>query len=102
MGLLFIGIDPDTGHNGSPTVWVDPDTRDLVVQSYIADEPTRQECIDTTAPGHAKGIPDHETVIRIPAHMVEIIRKACDAVERNGLPGPAESDPDIGRSPGDA
>lgn len=33
MALLFIGIDPDTGHNGSSTVWVDPYTRDLVVQS---------------------------------------------------------------------
>jgi len=102
MALLFIGIDPTTGHNGSPTVWVDPDTRDLVVQSYIADETTRQECIDNTAPGHAKGIPDHETVLRIPAHMIEIIRKACDAAERPGLPEPAEGGADNGRPPGDA
>jgi hypothetical protein len=102
MALQFIGIDPETGHNGSPTVWVDPGTRDLVVQGYIADETTRRECVDTTAPGHAKGIPDHETVLRIPAHMIEIIRKACDAAERTGLPGPAEGGTDNGRPPGDA
>ncbi|WP_328911762.1 MULTISPECIES: hypothetical protein [unclassified Streptomyces] len=83
MALLFIGIDPNTGHNGSPTVWVDLDAQDLVVQSYIADEPTRQECVANTAPGHAKGIPGHETVIRIPAHMIPILRKACECDTRS-------------------
>jgi hypothetical protein len=102
MALLFIGIDPNTGHNGSPTVWVDPGTGDLVVQSYIADEPTRQECVDSTAPGHAKGIPDHETAIRIPPHMIPILRRACDAAERSGLQGPAGSGSDFGRASGDA
>ncbi|WP_335971996.1 hypothetical protein [Streptomyces sp. CA2R106] len=102
MALLFIGIDPNTGHNGSPTVWVDPDSRDLVVQSYIADESTRQECVNSTTPGHVKGIPDHETIIRVPAHMIEIVREACDAAERNGLPQLVESSADVGRPPGDA
>lgn len=82
MALRFIGIDPDTGQNGSPTVWIDPDTRDIVLQSYIADDATRQECIDNTAPGHAKGIPTHETVIRFPAHMTHLLREACDAADR--------------------
>lgn len=85
MTLKFIGIDPETGQNGSPTFWVDTDTRDLVVQSYTADEATRQECIDNTAPGHTKGIPPHETVIRIPPHLVPLLREACDAAEQAGL-----------------
>ncbi|MEW2518113.1 hypothetical protein [Actinacidiphila alni] len=102
MALRFIGIDPNTGHNGSPTVWVDTDTNDLVVQSYTADEPTRQECVDNTAPGHATGIPPHETVVRIPRHMIQILREACDAAERSGLQGPAGSGTDLGRPSGDA
>lgn len=82
MKLQFIGIDPDTGQSGSPTVWVDPETQDIVLQSYRADAGTLEECARNTAPGHAPGIPDHETVIRIPARMVPALRKACDAAER--------------------
>lgn len=85
MDLEFIGIDPDTGKNGSPTAWVDQETADIVMQSYTADETTRAQCADRTAPGHAKGIPDHETVIRIPASMIPILREACDAAERAQL-----------------
>lgn len=82
MNLTFIGIDPESGQTGSPTVWVDPETHDIVMQSYTADEATRAECARNTAPGHALGIPDHETVIRIPARMVPALREACDAAER--------------------
>lgn len=82
MALLFIGIDPETGQNGSPTAWVDRETRDIVLQSYTADEFTRQECIENTAPGHTKGIPAHETVIRFPAHLIPLLREACDAADR--------------------
>lgn len=28
MALRFIGIDPDTGQQGSPTIWVDQEMRD--------------------------------------------------------------------------
>lgn len=82
MDLTFIGVDPESGQTGSPTVWVDPDTRDIVVQSYTADEETRAECSRNAAPGHAKTIPPHETVIRVPVSMVQALREACDAAER--------------------
>jgi hypothetical protein len=85
MALQFIGIDPDTGQSGSPTAWVDPDTADIVLQSYTADEATQAQCIESSAPGHVQGIPDHETVIRIPARLVPILREACDAAERAAL-----------------
>ncbi|MEU3519707.1 hypothetical protein ABZ770_31260 [Streptomyces sp. NPDC006654] len=85
MRLQFIGIDPDTGKNGSPTAWVDLDSRDIVIQSYTADDATRAQCVEHTAPGHAPGIPDHETVIRIPVRLVPILREACDAAERAQL-----------------
>ncbi|MCR8577079.1 hypothetical protein [Streptomyces sp. Isolate_219] len=85
MALQFIGIDPNTGTNGSPTAWVDLANADIVLQSYIADDETRAQCVENSAPGHAKGVPAHETVIRIPARLVPTLREACDAAERAKL-----------------
>lgn len=82
MHLKFIGIDPSTARNGSPTAWVDLESAEIVVQSYTADAETRARCEQNTAPGHARGIPEHETVIRIPARLVPILREACDVAER--------------------
>ena len=85
MALRFIGIDPNTGGNGSPTVWVDPTTSDLVIQGWRVDPRTEAECSTFEAPGHAPGIPEHETVIRIPVRMVRTLREACDVAERGPL-----------------
>ncbi len=38
MDLQFIGIDPNTGGEGSPTVWVEEETADLVLQGVKAEE----------------------------------------------------------------
>ncbi|MFE7127978.1 hypothetical protein [Streptomyces sp. NPDC057617] len=85
MPLLFIGIDPNTGDKQSPTVWVDQDEQELVFQGWKPSVALEAECAATEIPGHAKGIPDNEAVIRIPARMVPMIREACDAVERSHL-----------------
>ncbi|MFD9885111.1 hypothetical protein ACFWZT_27020 [Streptomyces alboflavus] len=85
MDLQLIGIDPDTGKNGSPTAWVDQENADIVIQSYAADQQTRDQCVARTAPGHVPGIPVHETVIRVPARLVPVLREACDAAERAQL-----------------
>ncbi|MFE5872426.1 hypothetical protein ACFQ6V_27755 [Streptomyces roseifaciens] len=83
MRLRFIGIDPNTGGEGSPTVWVEEETADLVLQGEKADQLLQALVGETQwVPGHAPGIPEHESVIRIPARMVPILRKACDAAER--------------------
>lgn len=82
MGLRFIGIDPDTGKDGSPTVWVDEETADLVLQGVKADEGLESLCAEPVIPGHAAGIPSHEAVIRIPARMASMLREACDVAER--------------------
>lgn len=84
MPLVFIGIDPNTGDHESPTVWVDREKKELVFQGLKPDPELEAECAAFEVPGHAKGIPDHEAVIRIPARMVHMIREACDAVERTG------------------
>ncbi|WP_073768499.1 hypothetical protein [Streptomyces sp. CB02923] len=85
MALRFIGIDPDTGQQGSPTVWVDDEARELVLQGWKPDTRLAAECAAFAVPGHAPGIPSHEAVIRIPVRMVPVLREACDAAERTGL-----------------
>ncbi|MFB7215411.1 hypothetical protein [Streptomyces sp. NPDC056255] len=83
MTLRFVGIDPNTGGEGSPTVWVEEESSDLIFQGEEADALLKTEVGSTQwVPGHRAGIPPHERVIRIPAHMVSIVRKACDAAER--------------------
>ncbi|MFJ3900111.1 hypothetical protein [Streptomyces sp. NPDC090025] len=83
MDLQFIGIDPSTGGGGSPTVWVDEETADLVLQGVKAEAVLEALVSDTEwVAGHERGIPPHETVIRIPARMVPILRKACDVADR--------------------
>ncbi|MFF0227594.1 hypothetical protein [Streptomyces sp. NPDC004629] len=81
MALRFIGIDPNTGDDESPTVWVDQENHELVFQGWKPSPELEVECAAFEVPGHAKGIPAHEAVVRIPGRMVHMIREACDAVE---------------------
>ncbi|WP_129839756.1 hypothetical protein [Streptomyces sp. RFCAC02] len=81
MQLVFIGIDPNTGDKQSPTVWVDHDARELVLQGWKPDAALEEACAATEVPGHATGIPENEAVIRIPARMTDVIRKACDDLD---------------------
>ncbi|MFC5803121.1 hypothetical protein [Streptomyces formicae] len=85
MSLLFIGIDPNTGDKQSPTVWVDQERKEVVLQGWKPDLELEAECAAFEVPGHASGIPEGEAVIRIPARMVDMIREACDAVERSDI-----------------
>ncbi|MEV0849578.1 hypothetical protein AB0J21_27515 [Streptomyces sp. NPDC049954] len=82
MALRFIGIDPETGQQGSPTVWVDEENAELVFQGWKPGTELRAECAATRVPGHAEGIPANEAVVRVPARMVSMIREACDVAER--------------------
>ncbi|MFD7290883.1 hypothetical protein [Streptomyces sp. NPDC059863] len=85
MKLRFIGIDPNTGTGESPTVWVDESTSELIIQGWKPGPELAAECAMFELPGHARGIPDHEAVIRIPARMVPFLRKACDVAEGTEL-----------------
>ena len=71
MALRYIGTDPNTGFNGSPTVWLDEDDGSLVLQGWkISDQATLAQ-ITATGP-----IPEHETVLRLPARMAPFLREA--------------------------
>jgi hypothetical protein len=74
MTLRFLGIYPNTPDDGSPTIWLDDETGDLVIQSYKADEATLHQCREVgSVPGHSTDVPDHETVIRLPASMLQFL-----------------------------
>ncbi|MFI1965387.1 DUF6879 family protein [Streptomyces pathocidini] len=38
MALRFMGIDPNTGGEGSPTMWVEEESADLVLQGIKAEQ----------------------------------------------------------------
>ncbi|GAA1794361.1 hypothetical protein GCM10009682_15180 [Luedemannella flava] len=62
MGLHFLGKDPNSDRDQSPTVWDDGDC--YVVQGWrITDEATLAEIGD---------VPAHETVIRIPKRLMPV------------------------------
>ncbi|MGQ4517073.1 hypothetical protein [Streptomyces sp. DW26H14] len=84
MSLQFIGIDPNDPNSAdkqSPTVWVDTERREIVFQGWKPDAALEAKCAAFEAPGHAKGIPDGEAVVTIPARMVHMVREACDALD---------------------
>ncbi|MER6203501.1 hypothetical protein ABT234_39815 [Streptomyces sp. NPDC001586] len=81
MALVFVGIDPSTGDKQSPTVWADLEQGELVLQGWKSSPEVEAECAATEVPGHAKGIPEGEAVIRVPARMVHIIREVCDDLD---------------------
>lgn len=61
MGLRFVGMDPNTGGEGSPTVWVEEESVDLVLQGEEADDLLKVLVGGTEwVAGHARGIPAHE------------------------------------------
>jgi hypothetical protein len=80
MALRFIGVDPDSPNNGSPTVWLDEDDQSIVIQGWkVIDDHTISE-ITATGP-----IPDHETVVRVPARMAPFLLEVCDGDGTDGI-----------------
>ncbi|MEU5163060.1 hypothetical protein AB0G74_26115 [Streptomyces sp. NPDC020875] len=80
MPLVFVGVDSESKTGQSPTVWRYSETGDLLVQSYTATAEEIRECRQAGfGPGHSTEVPPHETIIRIPARMIPILKEACDA-----------------------
>ncbi|MFF8967111.1 hypothetical protein ACF1BK_30660 [Streptomyces globisporus] len=79
MALRFLGIWPNTPDDGSTTIWLDETTGDLIIQSWKADEETVRAAQEVgSVPGHSTDVPDHETVIRLPANMLQFIPRPAD------------------------
>lgn len=77
--LKFLGIIPNTPTDESPTIWLHEETGDLLIQSYKATEEEVKECQEVgSIPGHSTDVPDHETIIRLPAVMLKYIPRPDD------------------------
>ncbi|MCX2967840.1 MULTISPECIES: hypothetical protein [Streptomyces] len=79
MALGFIAKDPESKEDHCPSVWVDEETSDIVVQGWWADAATVEEC------KRVGSIPDTEGVVRLPARMVEALRRACDVADGSAV-----------------
>ena len=65
MALQFLGKDPESEYNGSPTLWDDGDC--YVIQGWrITDPGTLAEI---------GAVPAHETVLRLPKRMMPFFRE---------------------------
>ncbi|RKR91449.1 hypothetical protein BDK92_5845 [Micromonospora pisi] len=62
MTLRFLGKDPESPNNGSPTVYHDEERDTYVVQGWRVIDPDRLAQLDT---------PAHETVVEIPRRMMQ-------------------------------
>ncbi|MGW1836002.1 hypothetical protein [Streptomyces sp. NPDC002067] len=79
MTLKFLGIIPNTPTDESPTIWLDQETGDLLIQSYKATEEEVKACQEVgSIPGHSTDVPEHETIIRLPAVMLKYIPSPAD------------------------
>lgn len=72
MTLRFVGIDPDTNGANCPSVWLDEETGDFLVQGW--------EVTDTAILGEVEArspIAAREKVVRLPARMRAVLQEAC-------------------------
>ncbi len=74
MTLRFLGIDPETQHGTSPTVWDDGDC--YVIQGW--------RVTDVEALAEIGEIPAHETVVRIPKRMMPFFPEVSGARNVSG------------------
>ncbi|MFE7545566.1 hypothetical protein [Streptomyces platensis] len=87
MALKFLGIWPNTPDDGSPTIWVEEGTGDLIIQSWKADEETIRQAQEIgSVPDHSTDVPDHEAMIRLPANMLQFIPRP-DSEDNGGNSG---------------
>lgn len=73
MAIRFHGKDPENPGN-CPAVFRDEDTGDFYFQGATVIEPEILERISVDSP-----LLDSESVVKLPARMVEIIMEACRA-----------------------
>lgn len=89
MPLEFIGTDPGSEEGQSPTVFIDRARREIVIQSWTADDETLKAVEELFRP-----VPGHESVIRVPDRMISALRRAMDELE--GGDGVGEASPAAG------
>lgn len=96
MALVLLAIDPNTGGDHCPAVFVEEETGDLLCQGWtVTDVRTLADV------GRQSPIADNESVVRLPARMRAIMLEAFNG-HGSTVQRADRSDEDLGRSPGDA
>jgi hypothetical protein len=73
MTLQFFGKDPESGADNCPAVFVDQESGDLLLQGgTVTDPATLAEA------GGYSPLADHESLIRLPARMRQMILEALN------------------------
>lgn len=72
-GIQFVGIDPETPGGNCPAAFVDGKTGDLLLQGWTVTDPAELAMMAEHSP-----LLPHESIVRIPARMADIVRKACE------------------------
>lgn len=62
MALHYLGKDPESGENRSPTVYYDDERGTYLLQSWKVTDPQRLNQLN---------VPEHETVIEFPPRMMQ-------------------------------
>lgn len=62
MALIKLGKDPESPSGGSPTIYLDDETNEYLVQGITVLDKERLDQMD---------IPGHESVVEIPRRMVQ-------------------------------
>ena len=95
MALRFIGIDPDTGGDHCPAVFIDEETGDFLLQGWTVTDPDTLSAIARHSP-----IADNESVVRLPARMRQIILEAASG-HGTAVPRADRGHHDLGGPSGD-
>jgi hypothetical protein len=66
MALHLLGKDPNSPNNGSPTVYLDDETGNYLLQGWKVTDAARLAHLN---------LPDHETVIEFPRRMMQFFRE---------------------------
>jgi hypothetical protein len=96
MALVFAGIDPNTGGDNCPAVFIDDETGDLIFQGPTITDPKMLADVAKHSP-----IADNESVVRLPARMRAIILEALNG-QGATIQRADRGDDRIGGAPGDA
>ncbi|GAA4225023.1 hypothetical protein GCM10022254_05980 [Actinomadura meridiana] len=75
MALIFFGKDDNSKAGGSPAVFVDDETNELVFQGITETDPETLAIIDR----HSRTMPN-ESSVRVPPHLVAKIMEAIDVI----------------------
>lgn len=96
MALVFAGIDPDTGGDNCPAVFVDDETGDLTFQGWTVTDPKLLKEVARYSP-----VADNESVMRLPGRMRKIIMEALNG-QGATVQRADRGDDRLGGAPGDA